>query len=244
VPRWRVAAQVALPAIVIVGAFVASNGIRFDSWSLTPLTPYHLNSKTAPYVEELPASYEPARSVLIEERDAALLRGETMAPDNYIWRAKPRLEEVTGLQGRELERYLMEIDLQLITHNPIEYTNTVQEATLNYSGIDSQPAILGLGRPAAWGQTAVHDVLLIGFFAALACIPGLAIAGRVRRARLTPIVVGLVLAAYTWFSVVTTETGTARLRSPSEPILALVFVLAVSVVRAELRTRRAPTAGE
>lgn len=244
VPRWRTAATVTLPALVIVGGFVVANGVRFGSYSMTPLTPYHLNSKTAPYVQDLPESYEPTRSYLIEQRDAALLAGQSMAPDNYAMKIQPGLEEVTGLRGRALERYLMEIDVYLITHHPIEYAETVETATLNYSSLDSQSAILGLGRPAAWVQTALHDLLLLVFLATVACIPGLAIAGRVRRARLAPIVVGLVLAAYTWFSVVTTETGTARLRSPSEPILALVFVLAVSIVRSELRTHRAPMAEE
>jgi hypothetical protein len=237
-PRWRTAALVAVPAIVIVGGFIVANGIRFGSYSMTPLTPYHLNSKTAPYVQELPASYEPTRSYLIEQRDAALLRGKSLAPDNYAMKIQPGLEEVSGLQGRALERYLMEIDLYLILHNPIEYADTVETATVNYASIDSQSAILGLGRPAAWGQTAVHDLLLIGFLGTLACIPGLVLADRVRRAQLGPLVVGMVLAAYTWFSVVTTETGTARLRAPSEPILALVFVLAASVVRSQVQRRR------
>ena len=236
--RWRTASLVALPAVVLVGGFVVANGLRFDSYGLTPLTPYHLNSKTAPYVEELPASFEPARTVLIEERDAALLRGETRAPDNYIWHARPRLERVTGLRGRELERYLMEIDLYLITHNPIEYADTVKTASLNYTSMDSQPAILGLGRPAAWGQAALHDLLLAVFVALLACVPGLVLAGLVPRRRVATLAVGLVLAATTWITVVTTETGTARLRSPSEPILALVLVLAASIVRAEVQARR------
>jgi hypothetical protein len=236
--RWRTAALVALPALVIVGGYVVANGVRFDSYGLTPLTAYHLSSKTAPYVEELPTSYEPARTVLIEERDAALLRGPSMAPDNYIWVARPRLERATGLKGRALERYLMEMDLHLITHHPIDYADTVQAASLNYTALDSQPAILGLGRRAAWGQRALHDLLLLTFVAVLACIPGLAIAGRVARGRLWPIVVGLVIAGYGWLSVVTTETGTARLRAPTEPILALVLVIAASVVRTQLQERR------
>jgi hypothetical protein len=236
--RWRTAGLVALPALVIVGSYSLANGIRFDSYGLTPLTPYHLSSKTAPYVEELPASYEPARTVLIEERDAALLRGESMAPDNFIWVARPRLEDATGLEGRALDRYLMEIDLHLITHHPIDYADTVQAASLNYTTLDSQPAILGLGRPAAWLQRALHDLLLLTFVAVLACIPGLAIAGRVGRDRLWPIVAGLALAAYGWLSVVTFETGTARLRAPTEPILALVLVIAASTVRAQLQARR------
>lgn len=238
-PRWRTAVLVALPAVALVGGFVLANGMRFDSYNLTPLTPYHLNSKTAPYVEELPASFEPARTVLIEERDAALLRGGSAAPDNYIWHARQRLERATGMSDRELERYLMEIDVYLITHHPIEYANTVKTASLNYTSLDSQPAILGLGRPAAWAQAAAHDLLLAVFVAALACIPGLVLAGRVTRHQLATLAVGIVLAGYTWIAVVTTETGTARLRSPSEPILALILVLAASVVRAQLQRRRA-----
>jgi len=237
VPRWRTASLVALPAIVLIGGYVLMNGIRFDSYSLSPLTPYHLSSRTSPYVEELPLSYEPARSVLIDERNEALLRGESMAPGNFIVHAKPRLQEVTGLDDRELERYLMEMDLHLITHNPLAYADTVQTASLNYTSLDSQPAILGLGRPAAWGQAFVHDLLLIAFLALVACIPGLALAGRVARDRPWPIVVGLVLAGALWISVVTIETGTARLRSPSEPILALVLVLAASIVRTQLQGR-------
>jgi hypothetical protein len=128
-----------------------------------------------------------------------------------------------------------------MTHNPIAYADTVSTASLNYTSLDSQPAILGLGRPAAWGQTAVHDLLLLAFAAVLACIPGLALAGRIPRHRLKAIIVGSVLAGYTWITVVTTETGTARLRAPSEPILALILVLAASVVRVQVQRRR-PTA--
>lgn len=237
-PRWRTGTLVAAPAVIIVGALVVANAVRFDSATLTPLTPYHLNAKTAPYVEDLPASYEPARSVLIEERDAALLRGGDMAPDNYIWVARPRLEQVTGLRGRALERYLMEIDVHLITHHPLEYLDTVEQASLDYTAMDSQPAILGLGRPAAWTQSVVHDLLALAFVLVMACLPGLALAGRLPRRRAATLVVALTLAASTWLSVVTTETGTARLRAPSEPLLALALVVGVTVVRDQVRERR------
>ena len=45
------------------------NGGRVDSFGLTLLTPYRRNSKSSPYVENLRRSYEPARSVLIRERN-------------------------------------------------------------------------------------------------------------------------------------------------------------------------------
>lgn len=236
------AAAVALPAVALIGSYSIANGVRFDAFGLTPLLPYHLSSKTAPYVEDLPASYEPARSVLIEERDAALLRGESSAPDNYIWRARDRLEEVTGLEGRALDRYVLEMDLLLIRTNPYGYLATVQDASVAYAQMDSQPAILGLGRPAAWAQQALHLVLLVAFLALASLVPGLALAGQVARHRLTIWAVALLLGAATWASAVTTETGTARLRAPSEPLLALVLVLSASLVRRAWRRRAGPSA--
>lgn len=236
--RWRTAALIAAPAVLLVGGYSVANGVRFDSFGLTPLTSSHLSSKTAPYVEELPASYEPARSVLIEERDAALLRGRSSAPDNYIWVARPKLEEATGLEGRALDRYLMEIDVYLIVHHPFDYLDSVRDASTNYTSMDSQPAVLGLGRPAAWLQQALHLALSVVFVAALACIPGLALARRIPRGQLWPLTAGVVLAASTWITAVATETGTARLRAPSEPILALILVLAVAIVWPQLPRRQ------
>ncbi|MEZ5204448.1 MAG: hypothetical protein R2701_08750 [Acidimicrobiales bacterium] len=237
---WRSAAAVALAAVVLIGGYSAINGIRFDSFGLTPLAPYHLNAKTAPYVEELPSLFEPARTILIEERDAALLRGESSAPDNYIWRARPRLEAATGLHGRELDRYVMRIDVELITNNPFAYLDTVKTASVNYTNLDSQPAILGLGRPAAWAQQAAHLVLLALFVATVGLVPGLALAGRVARRALEPYLVAVLLAATTMAGVVLTETGTARLRGPTEPVLALLLVLSASIVRRRGASDAAP----
>lgn len=240
---WATAAAIAAPALVLVVGYSAINGARFDSFGLTPLTPYHLSSKTAPYVEELPTSYEPARTVLIEERDAALLRGEELAPDNYIWLARPRLEEVTGLRGRELERYLMEIDLVLIANNPYGYLDTVKTASVNFAQMDSQPAILGMGRPVAWTEQGLHQLLLVAFLVIVSLVPGLALARRVPRHQLRVWGTALVLAAATWLSAVTTETGTARLRAPAEPLLALALVVSASIAHRawQRRAEVAPT---
>lgn len=237
---WQAAGAVALPALVVVGGLTIANGIRFDSPSLTPLLPYHLSSRTSPYVENLPASYEPARSVLIRERDTALLRGESSAPANFIWEARPALERATGLHGRALDRYVLEMDLELIANNPFGYLDTVKTASVNYTNLDSQPAILGLGRPAAWAQEALHQVLLGIFALALVLVPGLALAGRIRTWSLRTLAVALLLSGYTFLVSVLVETGTARLRAPSEPLLALVFVVAVSAVRPAVRSVTRP----
>jgi hypothetical protein len=236
--RVAAAALVALPAVVVVGGYSAANALRFDSPGMTPLAAYHLSSRTSPYVEELPRSYEPARSVLIEERDRALLRGDEVAPENFIWRARDDLQRVTGLSGPELDRYVLEMDLRLILGNLIEYLDTVVIASTNYAVIDSQPQILALGRPAVWGMTLVHWVLLAVGAVLAATVPGLWLVGRVDRRSATVMTVALVLAAYTMAVSVMVESGTARLRAPSEPLLALVLVVAASCLRAVLADRR------
>lgn len=240
-PRWRIAGAVALPALLLVGGWVVVNGLRFDLWSTTPNTAFNLNSRTSTYVERLPASYEPGRSVLIRERDEALLLGDAFPPENYIYRARPALEEATGLHDRALERYIMDANVELIVHNPFNYLDAVKESSLNYSSIDGSPAVLGLGRPVAWAQTALHQVLLVAFFGVFALVPGLALAGRVERRHLRVLGIGLALAGYTFVITVMVEAGTARLRAPSEPILALVLVLGASIVHGAWRDRRTPS---
>ena len=235
--RWRTAALVAVPAVVIVGGYVTANGVRFQSWSTTPNLAYNLNSRTSTYVEELPASFEPGRSVLIRERDAALLVGDDVPPQNFIYGARPALERATGLTGRDLDRWVLRADLHLITHNPFAYLDAVKTSAVNYANCDSQPAILGLGRPVAWLQQALHQILLVAFVGVLSLVPGLALAGRVPRSRLVPLAVGGALAGYNFLVTVMMEAGTARLRSPAEPIMALMLVVAASIVRSALHER-------
>jgi hypothetical protein len=236
--RWTVAALVATPALLLVVGYAALNGARFDSFGLTPLTAYHLSSRTAPYVEELPERYEPVRSILIAERDAALLRGEEFAPDNFIWEARDELAEATGYDDRELERYLMEIDLHLISHHPLDYLATVRTASLTFVEMDAQPAVLGLGRPVAWAQQGVHLVLQLAFVVLVGMLPGLRLARRVPDRAWHTAVVAAALGIATWLPAVAAETGTPRLRSPAEPLLALLLVVAASAAHRTWRTER------
>ncbi|MEZ5183684.1 MAG: hypothetical protein R2702_17685 [Acidimicrobiales bacterium] len=90
----------------------------------------------------------------------------------------------------------------------------------------------------------VHLLLLAAFAALTALVPGLALAGRVARHRWRTWLVAMALSAATWLSVVATESGTARLRAPVEPLLALAMVVSASVARRAWRHRPAvpPTA--
>jgi hypothetical protein len=237
--RMAVCVAVAVPGVVIVGGYVLLNAIRFDDPTLTPLAPYHLSSRTSAYVEELPESYEPARSVLVRGRDRALLKGEEWSPENFIWSEREELSRVTGLSGRDLDRYVLEMDVVLITRNPFGYLDAVlHAATTNYILMDSQPAILGLGRPAAWVMALVHWGLLAATAAVVVSVPGLWLAGLVGRRRASTLAVVSAIAVYNLAVSVLVESGTARLRAPTEPLLALALVVGVSTVSGAVRRRR------
>lgn len=225
------------PSVFLIGALSLSNGLRFDSYGLTPMLPYHLSSRTSPYVEELPRSYEPGRSVLIAGRDRALLRGESMAPANYIWDTRDELERVTGLTGPDLDRYLLRVQLRLIADNPFGYLDAVRAALSNLTTMDSQPVVLGQGRTVVWAEQLVHLGLSVLFLAAMAVMPGLALARRLSRRSLRFLGIGSLLVGYTVVVSAMVETGTARLRAPVEPILVGLFVVAVSAARAEWAAR-------
>lgn len=233
------AALIAAPTILLVGALVVSNGVRFDSYGVTPLLPYHLSSRTSSFVEELPPSYEPARSVLITARDRALLAGESTAPANYVWGARADLEEATGLEGPALDRYVMRMQAHLILHNPFGYLDAVRASLSNMTTMDSQPAILGPGRPVVWVEQVLHLLLTGLFVAAVAVLPGLGLAGRLSRRTVRFAAVGAVLVCYTVTVSVMIESGTARLRAPVEPLLVGLLVVGVAEARSTWSRRSA-----
>jgi hypothetical protein len=228
----RVAGAVALPAVVVLVGYSALNGIRFDSWGPTPLAAYNLSSRTSAYVEDLPDRYEPARSVLVAERDSALLEGEETAPSNFVFAAYPELEQSTGKHGPELDRYVMEMDVWLIVHHPFDYVDAVLRSWVTYVPIDSQDAVRDWGRGPAWIMAAVHLGLVALLVGVALLVPGLVMAGRAaaRRAGRALLVCG-VLSLYVGAVSTMFEAGSARMRAPTEPLLALALVLGVSVLR-------------
>lgn len=171
------AAVIALPLLTI-GAFMAWNGVRFGEPTMTPRTGWHLSTKTASFVEDLPESYEPIRSVLVIGRDAALLRpGSSHTAPVYIWSTRDDVLAATSMSEAEVNRHMIHLNAELIARNPLRYLTEVQRSFATYFG----PAVEdryagGIVGQAFW--TTAHYVLLAAFLAQLAAIASFAWARR------------------------------------------------------------------
>jgi hypothetical protein len=232
--------------VVVVGALVAVHVVRFDRWTLTPLTGWYLGSRTSTFVDRLPASDEPARSILLAERDRQLLRSDEVDAPNYSFAVRGRLRRALGMSERQLDDYLLHLNLRLIAHHPFEYLDTVTTASAKYVQIDSEPPLGGLGRQLAWLMALVHLALTGAAVAAAAALSARLLHREVDR-RTVALWCGCVaMVGYTWLSAVLVETGTPRLRVPTDPVIVLLVVVGVSSLVASWRGRatRPPVGSE
>lgn len=239
--RWRRPALALVPAVLVIIVVSGYNGARFDSPGLSPLLPWHLSSKVALFVEDLPDSEEPARFFLVERRDELLVEEPTRAAATFAFDNRSGLAEVTGIdEGPELDRYMLGLDLQLIARQPVGYLDSVARSSVRYVQFDEQKAGFGdrawLGR--AW--LLVHGVLAVVIAAVAVLLPGAVLVRGVDRPRGRLLAVGVLLVVYTGAVSVALETGSARLRSPTDPLIVLLAVVGVQI----LREMRRPTAGE
>jgi hypothetical protein len=97
--------------------------------------PVYLSSRTARVIERLPDEYATVREVLIRYRDAMLVgRDGPHTAHQYI--ANPNvlreLTDITGLQGPQLAKYLLRINLLLIRKAPLEYLHDVVGAFFHF----------------------------------------------------------------------------------------------------------------
>jgi hypothetical protein len=225
--RRRSLARLAVPVVVVVGSLLAVHVVRFDRWTLTPLTGWYLGSRTSTYVDRLPAT-EPARSILVAERDRQLLRSDEVDAPNYSFAVRVRLRHALGMPEAQLDDYVLRLNLRLIAHHPFEYLDAVTTASAKYVQIDAEPPLQGIGRPAAWSMSLVHLALVAVAVAAVAAMSSRVLHREVDRRTLALWCGGVAIAGYTWLTAVLVETGTPRLRVPTDPILVLLLVFGVS----------------
>lgn len=219
----RAAAAVALPALGLVAALVVFHGVAFGYWGTTPTLGWFLGSRTSTYVEELDGPAE-LRDLLVAERDRRLLGGLETDAENYQFGIRDEIADVTGLEGVALDRYMLDLNLGLITSHPLDYLTAVNAASVRYVQIDARPAASGPGRWGGWAQNSAHLVLMAAFAVPLVTVPGLALRGEVR-GRLGAVLVYCVgFSAYAMAVAVLVETGSPRLRSPTDPLLVLAGV--------------------
>lgn len=228
--RFQRAGRVAAPAVVAVAALLAISAVRFDSPTLTPLTGWYLSSRTSGYVQDLPERYEPGRSILIAERDRQLLLGDEVDAPNYAFAVRDELEDAMGMDRHELDRWMLRANLLLVSRHPFEYQAAVTQASVRYVAMDSQPAVGGLGRPVTWTLLLVHLSLQGAFVGLFLLLPGLMLTGRVRAPALAVVGTAMAVSLTVALVAVATETGTPRLRAPTEPLLAVALVTGWSLV--------------
>jgi len=239
VRAWRAASLVALSAVVIVGSLAAWNGVRFDSPGLTPDFGWFLGSRTSTFVEELPESYEPLRSALVEERDRRLLLGAETDAENYLFGIEDRIAEVTGLEGVELDRYVLSMNLRLIREHPFDYLTAVTHSAERYVQIDAEPAASGPGRLGGWLQSLLHPLLVLAFLVPAVTVPGLVLRGDVDRRTVAVLGCCALVAAYVATVSCLVQTGSPRLRAPTDPLLVLMGVTGWWILRRVVGRQRA-----
>ena len=217
-------ACLAAPVVVLVGALVLSNGLRFGSWGTTPLLGWYLGSRTSSYVQELPRDPDGVRDLLVRERDRRLLLGPGTDAENYQFGIRDELSHRTGLRGTALDARMWDLNTGLIRGHPFEYLDAVSRSAERYVQIGAQPAAAGPMRLGAWAQDVVHLLLVLAFAVALVTVPGLALRGEVAPRLLATLAVcaGISLTCFAVSCLI--ETGSSRLRAPTDPLLVLLLV--------------------
>jgi hypothetical protein len=121
-------------SVILIGSYAFLNYLKFDHFGLGLITPVDsgtLSTRTARVIERLPDEYTGIREVLIKARDADLIAlGGMHTGHGYISNPNviQELTNVTGLQGPQLAKYLLRINLLLIRKAPLEYLYDVSRA--------------------------------------------------------------------------------------------------------------------
>ncbi len=115
---WRTVLAV-LPAVIIIGGWSAFNYHRFNYFSLTILTGFHLTNHSGAFMEKAPPEYADIAAIYLKHRQEMIAL--TGRHGNTIWRALPELEAVTGLSRAELSKRFTSLSVRLILDNPLPY---------------------------------------------------------------------------------------------------------------------------
>ena len=249
-PLLLAAVAVFVLSTVIPRVFLGSD--RDERYGRVHLLAGGLSSKTALYIDKLPASVGRVRSTLVMYRNRARVfdsnprypwHHRTQNRLYYMWRSRPVLQEITGLDGVELSRYLIQLNLGLIKRQPRSYLESVAVAVPTY-WLSVTTAVSDFGSGGlrfTWELLQVGVAILFAFFSSL-LLGHAAFATTLRRvsrerlaAALGPkaglfvvaalVAIGLVI--YTMAISIAVNVGNPRHRGPTDPFVFLVIVLGV-----------------
>jgi hypothetical protein len=116
---WSAGIALLLPVALLLGGWVTFIHARFNEWSLTTMTGYHLVQHTGNFFEYVPDEYASVRDTYIKYRDAQI--AENGNQTNAIWDAIPEMSQVSGYSFYALSRVLTHISIDLILQHPFLY---------------------------------------------------------------------------------------------------------------------------
>jgi hypothetical protein len=117
------AAAFLLPGVLLIGGWASFIHERFNVWSLSAMTGYHLIQHTGNYFEYLPEEEAALRDTYLKYREAQI--ASTGSQTNAIWEAIPEMQKASGLSFYALSRHLTDLSIQLILVHPDLYLQRV-----------------------------------------------------------------------------------------------------------------------
>ena len=116
---WKPLVTILAVMAVLIGGWMNWMKNRYDLFSLTTMTGYHLVQHTGYYFEDVPEEYAEIRDIYLEYRDARI--EERGSQGNTIWDAIPAIMEATGYGFIPLSQVLQKISVQLILTHPWQF---------------------------------------------------------------------------------------------------------------------------
>jgi len=121
--RLGAVAALSLPAVLILGGWIAWIHNHYGMLSPSTMSGYNLVQHTGSYFDDLPDSEAAIRDTYIKYRDQRL--ADRGVQTNAIWDAIPELTEKTGLSFFSLSQKMETLSLQLILTHPLRYGRDV-----------------------------------------------------------------------------------------------------------------------
>jgi 4-amino-4-deoxy-L-arabinose transferase-like glycosyltransferase len=146
--RWTSAAVALLPGLILAGWWVNFIHDRFNMWSLSAMTGYHLIQHTGVFFEYVSDKYASLRDTYLRFRDARIAEYGTQT--NAIWDAIPEMQKATGESFYGLSRLVQKISVQLILEHPLLYARNVVEGWYWFWKV-----------PVYWSADAIQNPVLL-----------------------------------------------------------------------------------
>lgn len=149
--RLAAAAAFSLPAVFILGGWIAFIDYHYDMLSPTTLSGYNLVQHTGTYFDDLPDSESVIRDIYIKYRDAQIAARGTQT--NAIWDAIPELSQKSGLSFFALSQKMQALSIELIRSHPGRYLRDVAVGWVDF-----------WKAPVYWDPGSVHPAGLAGLY--------------------------------------------------------------------------------